>query len=58
MLIRNFRNAYLDSASRWYTVCEITGVEVGLECTDRNDELRALNFILDLFVGECADVYL
>ena len=50
--------AYFDSSRRWDTIREISGIEVTLESTDRNNDLCVLYLILDLFMGECADVYL
>ena len=48
--------AYLNGPHRLNAVCEITGVEVGLETTHGDDELRALNCLLGVGVGDRADV--
>ena len=37
-------------------VGEVTGVEVALQSTNREDQLRVLNLLLDLWVTEGADV--
>ena len=46
----------LDGSLRRDVVGEVAGVEVGLETTHGDDELRALNCLLGVGVGDRADV--
>jgi hypothetical protein len=53
---REWKFSDLDGASSGDLIGEVSGVEIGFQCTDREDELCALDFLLDLRMRDTANI--